>query len=511
MAPDSGAAQDKAADSVGISQRQFESDCTAEGDSEDGWALPAEVLEQPGGVVGEVGDREGRVDRRGASGAAMVVGHDAAAGVAGLIKAVLSTERGTIPGTLHFRTPARDLAKDASPFHVSADPVEWRGEGPRIAGVSAFGLGGNNAHVVLEQATAPAPAEPVRPRHVVTLSARTESELLEIHDGLRRWLAEHGPLDDATLADACYTLAVGRPHLEYRWAATVSDSAELAGLLTAPGGSQAPARRWTLSLDGSPDDLAEVGRRHLSDEPLFRHALERLRPGLAIEEVSSTKLGALCGLAALVALDDLGLTFGRVDAPRWARPVLAWWNSGRDPLTLQEALDACTVDPDVSVPRDGAARLVVGKEFDLAATVAQAWARGVRIDWGRYYSVERRGRIPLPTYPFARRRFWLGRAQPSGSVTAHESIPRAEGDVLSKVELVWRSVLGLQVVDHDAHFVDDLGGDSVYAVEIGAELGEIFHLELPVDLPFIAPTVTQAAHHIDALIRGEDPGSGAGA
>lgn len=82
------------------------------------------------------------------------IGHtDTAAGVAGLIKAVLSIEHGVIPANLHYsaENPLLDLA--GSPFRVAADTVDWpEGDGPRRAGVSAFGIGGTNAHVVLEQA-----------------------------------------------------------------------------------------------------------------------------------------------------------------------------------------------------------------------------------------------------------------------------------------------------------------------------------------------------------------------
>lgn len=446
------------------------------------------------------------------------IGHtDAAAGVAGLIKAALAVERGTIPGTLHFRTPSRDLDRASSPFHVSADPVEWRGEGPRMAGVSAFGLGGNNAHVVLAQATGAEAGEVVRPRQVVTISARTESELLEARARLAQWVLTQESLDGAALADVSYTLAVGRPQLEYRWATCVSDPAELADRLAAPSGSEAPTRRWSLSLAGSPDDLVEMGRRHLADEPLFRAALRGLAPSLDLDTVPVLHLAALSGLAAVAVLEELGLTFGRVDAPRWAWPALAWWSTGRDPAHLDDALRACAPDPDLTVPCDGAARLVVGKDVELSAAVAQAWARGARIDWSHYYSVESRGRVPLPTYPFARRRFWLSRPEPTRPAAtqprtdeAASASPR-RADVLSQVKLVWSSVLGLDDVEHDAHFVDDLGGDSVYAVEIGAELGETFHVELPVDLPFVAPTVAESARYVERLLDGAEPHAAPGA
>ena len=96
-------------------------------------------------------------ERRGFCGIGSVksnVGHlSCASGVAGLIKAVLTMEHGAIPPTVHYRQPNPALELTASPFYVAAELLPWqRGDGPRRAAVSAFGVGGTNAHVVLEEA-----------------------------------------------------------------------------------------------------------------------------------------------------------------------------------------------------------------------------------------------------------------------------------------------------------------------------------------------------------------------
>ena len=74
------------------------------------------------------------------------------------------------------------------------------------------------------------------------------------------------------------------------------------------------------------------------------------------------------------------------------------------------------------------------------------------------------------------------------------------------VEAVWRDVLGLDAIDHEAHFVDDLAGDSMYAVEIGARLREILHVEVPLDLPYVAPTIDSATHYIESHLLGSPTG-----
>ena len=117
------------------------------------------------------------------------IGHlDAAAGVAGLIKAALAVECGIIPPVAGFTTPNPALRLDDSAFFVPATAMPWPSTGgPRRAGVSSFGIGGTNAHVILEEAPRPRSPSPARPAHVLPLSARTGDRL----DLIMRRLANH--------------------------------------------------------------------------------------------------------------------------------------------------------------------------------------------------------------------------------------------------------------------------------------------------------------------------------
>ncbi|MEM9293426.1 MAG: beta-ketoacyl synthase N-terminal-like domain-containing protein [Acidobacteriota bacterium] len=174
------------------------------------------------------------------------IGHlDAAAGVASLVKTVLALEHGEIPPTLHFQQPNPRLGLDDSPFFVSAEAVTWEPpQGfPRRAGISSFGVGGTNAHVVLEEGPAPAPSGPARQHQLLVLSAQGE----EAADAGLAKLAEHleqqaGVGDagdgDGYLADVAYTLATGRRALGERRAAVVSSPQDALAVLR----GEAPAR-----------------------------------------------------------------------------------------------------------------------------------------------------------------------------------------------------------------------------------------------------------------------------
>jgi acyl transferase domain-containing protein/acyl carrier protein len=204
------------------------------------------------------------------------VGHaDAAAGVIGLIKAVLAVEQGRIPPTLHFDAPNPALKLDSSPFYVNRETIPFPGS-PRRAGVSSFGIGGTNAHVVVEQAPPRAPAAPDPRPQALVLSARTPGAL----DALARSVADHVEAG-ADLADVAWTLQAGRRRLPHRRAVAARGPAEAAARL------RGEARgAWSARTDA--DDLRVAflfpgqGAQHVGmaqalyeGEPVFRREVDR--------------------------------------------------------------------------------------------------------------------------------------------------------------------------------------------------------------------------------------------
>jgi acyl transferase domain-containing protein len=191
------------------------------------------------------------------------VGHlDAAAGVAGLIKAALAVRSGRIPPTVHFESPNPKAALPESPFFVNRELIDWPAlPGPRRAGVSSFGIGGTNAHVVLEEApprpVTPPPAEPVW----LLVSARSGPAL----DAARRRLADHlAAHPELNLLDVAHTLRAGRRAFAHRFATAARTSAEAAAALRRGTGQNVAVplaiRRWLEGRDLAADPGAAVGR-----------------------------------------------------------------------------------------------------------------------------------------------------------------------------------------------------------------------------------------------------------
>ena len=223
------------------------------------------------------------------------IGHlEAAAGIAGVIKVILSLEHGLLPQHLHFRNPSPHIPWDRLAVQVVREPTAWEPNGrPRIAGVSSFGFAGTNAHVVIEEApvapdradrAAVAPDDRPADRRfsILPLSARTPAALVRMADQYRSWLSAH---PQAALADVCFTAGTARAHFEHR-AALVVDSKESASELLGALGDDRPApglvrgvsddrpkTAWLFTGQGS--QYPGMARELFDTEPVFAETLTR--------------------------------------------------------------------------------------------------------------------------------------------------------------------------------------------------------------------------------------------
>ena len=143
------------------------------------------------------------------------LGHlDVAGGIAGLIKTVLALEHRMIPPHLHFQRPNPEIDFSRSPFYINTDLSEWKNNGsPRRAGVNSFGIGGTNAHLVLEEAPTGPTVETIKAWQLLVLSARTASALEAQTIRLRKHIQKH---PDLQLSDLAYTLQTGRRAFAHR-------------------------------------------------------------------------------------------------------------------------------------------------------------------------------------------------------------------------------------------------------------------------------------------------------
>ncbi|RFC46556.1 MAG: Acyl transferase domain-containing protein [Verrucomicrobia bacterium] len=458
------------------------------------------------------------------------IGHlDVASGVCGLIKAALCLEKRALPPTLHFRVPNPNIPFASSPFRVHSDLQPWSGGlqgAPRRAAVSSFGVGGTNAHVILEEAPERKSAASSRPTHLFLLSGRSPEALEQVAANLARMADDPGDLQPA---DAAWTLAAGRKPFRSRRAVAASGFSSLARALRSGSGFSGEAVRENppvVFLFPDEESLQiNMGRELYDSEPIFRRQVdacaEFLRPHLGLDlveilyptaganlEEAERRLGrsglaqpamftvahALatslihwgirprsligCGVGEFVAATLSGvmtpeealrllLIRGRLmdEMPAGLEPFVPRFLESFQGVTLRapqipmvstvsgdwltnpDATDpgywasqlakACRfhqavnraatshpgqifveIGPRQNLPLDqaggslvlavcGKGDAQVGEQEQLLQTVGQLWIHGVEVDWTAFYAGETRRRVPLPAYPFERRRHWV--------------------------------------------------------------------------------------------------------
>jgi acyl transferase domain-containing protein/acyl carrier protein len=331
------------------------------------------------------------------------IGHlESAAGIAGLIKTALALRHGAIPPSLHFVRQSAHIALDGTPFFVPTSVEEWpSSHGPRRAGVSAFGFGGTNAHVVLEEptpATTPLANDvPERPAHVLTLSAKSEAALVALASRTAAHLRGHPGIP---LADHACAANTGRARFPWRLAIVSASSADAAERLDSfaagdeasqlvSGRALAGDPRVAFLFTGQGSQYAGMARDLFETEPAFRRTM------LELDEVFRSV--AATSLLGVIYPDDSNAA--SIDDTLYTQPALfavqcalarLWASWGVEPAVVMghsvgEYAAACVAgmfDADQglrlvaararlmqSLPRRGSMRVVFADIAQVAAAV----------------------------------------------------------------------------------------------------------------------------------------------
>ncbi len=258
------------------------------------------------------------------------IGHlDSAAGVAGLIKVVQALRHGEVPPTLHFTAPNPQIDFASSPFFVNNALIEWPlRDGPRRAGVTSLGIGGTNAHVVLEEAPPCPPSASSRPAHLLVLCANSADALEAVTDDAASYLRDH---PDASLADITYTWQVGRRVWPHRRTLVAHDAREAAEALASRSPrisslvAEARERPVCFLFSGQGAQYAGMGLGLYRSEPTFREQVDRCAEILAGPlglDLRRVLLGERPGPERATSIRRRSLS------PRCSRSSTRWRNCG---------------------------------------------------------------------------------------------------------------------------------------------------------------------------------------
>jgi acyl transferase domain-containing protein len=209
------------------------------------------------------------------------LGHlDAAAGVGGLMKTILALEHRQIPPSLNYSTPNPQIDFTATPFFVNDQLRDWMSAGPRRAGISSFGIGGTNAHVVVEEAPGRLISATHRAHHVLTVSARSAAALSQAARDLADALETPG---ETALEDVAFTLHAGRRRFPFRLSVVAPSAAEAASALreraakTAFEGSEIDRAEVAFLFSGQGTQYEGMAAGLLEHEPDFAEPFEECR------------------------------------------------------------------------------------------------------------------------------------------------------------------------------------------------------------------------------------------
>ncbi len=271
-------------------------------------------------------------------------GHlDRAAGVAGLMKTALTVREGVIPPSLHFENPNPKIDFESSPFFVNTvlRPWETTNGTPRRGLICSLGVGGTNAHAIVEQPPVVEPSGPSRAAQIVVLSARSESGLGIATDQLVKFLNQNPA---ANLADVAFTLQNGRKVFGQRRIAVGRDAAEIVAALEGKksglghaGAPVASKRQVAFMFPGQGAQYVGMGRELYENEPVFRAAVDRcaetLRAQVGLDLRTVIYPAAAGAVAAAEQLKQTALTQPALFVVEYALAQL-WKSWGVQPAAM---------------------------------------------------------------------------------------------------------------------------------------------------------------------------------
>jgi len=364
---------------------------------------------------------------------------EAASGIAGFIKVVLSLNKKLIPGILHFEKPNRHLLLDNLPFQIAKKNIDWHvpGKFPLRAGISSFGVGGTNVHVICEEYIEAKKqflvSTELKFQDIITLSAKTSETLYTLASKLRDIQKE-----DYTIKNIAYTLNTGREHFVYRLAIIVKDIKEL--------------------------------DRKLSDFLSKKHS--DWNSGIVYEDWES------------------GIFYAKFNKDEVSK-------SRKNPLQHIYQPYIKEIDRFVSIPSG------LYKYSAFLYCIANAYVKGEPINWITFYEKKNCNILDLPSYPFQNRKYWINitnkKYPVSQNITASKPLPPIKKNNITQEiihifinQMIQQKGFSQYEIDPN-HSLSDYGLDSIFIMNTIQLIEQLTNIHIDHALIFDCVTIHQIA------------------
>jgi 3-oxoacyl-[acyl-carrier-protein] synthase II len=290
------------------------------------------------------------------------IGHlEAASGIVSLIKTVLTLQKDTIPANLHLKQANTQVDWQNLPFILPQNNLSWeKTEQPRLAGVSAFGFSGTNAHVIVSEAPDTEESKVIRAdSNLFTLSAKNNKTLLQLARDYAEYLSKK---PDLNLEDICLTVNIGRLHFNQRLALIATSTKEIQTKLIKFINQETPVEFWQGKAN-----LNRQPKVKVIDSPDTQIHLLELAESMLINPISN-----------------------------FDTAEIGWEISHQ--TNLQTKNQATVIFTKINQELN---------DWQLLAGLAQLYILGVAINWNAVAKNFGGQKIALPTYPFQRQTYWL--------------------------------------------------------------------------------------------------------
>lgn len=497
------------------------------------------------------------------------VGHlEAAAGIAGLLKVVQALQHRQLPPSLHVSKEAAEKKFASTPVRVITELEPWPSErSPRLAGVSSLGIGGTNAHVIVQEAPDHLNYHAGNACDLFVFSASSQDALRAAELRLADYLADRS---DTNLSDVAFTLQVGRRSLPRRSFFVAESRNELisklrAGFALSQEGAPLPSAkplRFTLcARDWDAQQFAKLCAQFSTLNSIFA----QLSAGVGTSNIDRPELRGACAELALAQfLMTLGVAPAEVTSRGWLGELLAACIAGyldfssvvaisnqvhlgslpqglvqhfgttpqrsgipflsdllgrpiNDRADLMEWADRLSQNVEDTEPSKLSSSIenIQCVSVNLGALTGPAvlavlgasWTNGAHINFSALHSAPRH-RIPLPTYPFQRRRFWIEEKRDGFSDKLMErkseatdqpqdakgSLQATSADIEENLLKIVEAVLGVQA-SPDSNFLE-IGGDSLTATQVVSQIRSTYDISLDLYDMLESPTVREIAQII---------------